>query len=137
LSLVLIVFLLGAVVAPRSKHSSGIWVERKLLNFIPGYSLVKGTLAGAFGVETEGGPRAGVLRRQPGVEEVVLILLQLDDGRAVVFLPNAPSPTSGRILVVSGSLVEPLQASVAAVLQVFTNWGMGADGIWGASEGES
>ena len=134
LGLVLIVFLLGTIVAPRSRHSSGIWVERKFLNFVPGYSLVKGTLVGAFGVETEGGPKAGVLRRWPGVEELVLILQELEDGRTVVFLPNAPSPSSGRLLVVRDAAVEPIQASIAAVMRVFTDWGMGAGRVLPAAE---
>ena len=127
--LLLIVFLLGWLVAPRSRHSSGIWVERKFLNFVPGYSLIKGTLVGAFGVETEGGLKAGVLRRAPGVAELVLILRELDDGRRVVFLPNTPSPSSGKLLVVDGPLVEPLDASVADLLRVHTDWGMGVDKV--------
>ena len=129
LCLVLIVFLLGVIVAPRSRHSSGIWVERKFLNFMPGYSVIKGTLVGAFGVEAEGGPKAGVLRRRPGVEELVLMLQELEDGRRVVFVPNAPSPSTGRLLVVDGSLVEALPASIAAVMRVHTDWGMGAEQV--------
>ena len=134
LGLVLIVFLLGTIVAPRSRHSSGIWVERKFLNFVPGYSLVKGTLVGAFGVEVEGGPKAGGLRRWPGVEELVLILEELEDGRRVVLLPNVPNPRSGRLLVVRGAAVEPIQASIAAVMRVFTDWGMGAGRVLAAAE---
>ena len=137
LGLVLIVFLLGTLVAPRSRHSSGIWVERKFLNFMPGYSVIKGTLVGAFGVEDERGPKAGVLRRRPGVEELVLILQELQDGRRVVFVPNAPSPSTGRLLVVDSSLVETLPAGIAAMMRVHTDWGMGVDQVLPASAAEA
>ncbi len=124
-SLLLIFFLLGALWAPRRKASSS-WLETRFLNFVPGYSLLRGTIVGAFGVQGEEGPRAGVLRRTPGVEELVLILDELADGRSVVFLPRAPTPISGELIIVKSELVEPIEASIMDSLRVFTDWGKGA-----------
>ena len=124
-SLLLVFFLLGVLWAPRHKASSS-WLEGKFLNFVPGYSILRGAIFGAFGAQGEQGLRAGVLRRFPGVEELILILDELTDGRTVVFVPRAPTPSSGEMIIVKSELVEPIDASIMDTMRVLTDWGMGA-----------
>jgi uncharacterized membrane protein len=133
-SLLLLFLLLGVLLAPRRKSSSS-WLERRFLNFIPGYSLIRGTVLGAVGDKAEGSPRVGVLRRTPGVEEVALIVRELDDGRLVLFLPSAPSPGSGKLIVVQPELVEVSEAPIMAALRVFTDWGDGVEEVLPAASG--
>ena len=128
LSLLLLLLVLGVLVAPRRKSSSS-WLERRFLNFIPGYSLIRGTVLGAVGDKAEGSPRVAVLRRAPGVEEVALILDELADGRQVLFLPSAPSPGSGKLIVARPDLVEVVDVPIMSALRVFTDWGEGVEAV--------
>ena len=46
------------------------------------------------------------------VEEMGLVTNRLADGRAVVFVPGAPNPTSGRLLLVEASALRRVDAAV-------------------------
>jgi uncharacterized membrane protein len=41
-----------------------------------------------------------------------LVTNRLADGRAVVFVPGAPNPTSGRLLLVDASALRPVAMNV-------------------------
>jgi len=123
-----VLFLAGSLIAVRGGGRS-TWLERRFLNYIPVYPLIRGLVLGAFGRAGGDGPSAGVLRRSEGVEELVVILDRLKDGRRVVYLPNAPTPASGRLLVVAADLVEPVDASLIDALSVFADWGNGVEKV--------
>jgi uncharacterized membrane protein len=110
---VLVCFLAG--LAARS-FLMGRWAqkaEQRFLWLVPGYGVAK-VLA-----ETIGGASGKALRpvlvslddnAQVGYE-----VERLADGRVVAFLPGAPSPWSGIVVVVTPERVEPLSTTVAAV----------------------
>jgi len=124
-TVLLVLFVLGSLIAPRHQGQSTA-LERRFLNYIPGYSLIRGLVLGAFGHAGEGAPSAGLLRRFEGVEELVVILDRMPDGRSVVYLPHAPTPTSGSLLIVANQRLEVLDASLLDTLSVYADWGQGA-----------
>jgi len=127
-TVLLALFLLGAFIAPRQQGQSSP-LERKFLNYIPGYSIIRGLILGSFGQAGEQTPKAGVLRRFPGIEEIVVILDRLDDGRSVVFVPNAPTPSSGQLYIVENEYVQPTDSKLLDAFSVYADWGKGADKV--------
>ena len=101
------------------------FIERKFLERFPGYSALRSLTAQLTG----GG--AGE-RFQPA-------LVQLDDGFApgfivethpdglcTVFLPTAPTPAAGSILIVSATRVHPSDMPVMKLFQCVSQWGSGS-----------
>jgi hypothetical protein len=47
------------------------------------------------------------------------------DGRCTVFIPSAPTPMAGAILVMAEARVQPLEVPVGSVLACVSKWGTG------------
>jgi uncharacterized membrane protein len=127
--LILIVFVLGLFSGAGGNLASDSWLERNLLQYIPGYSTLRATALATFGQGAEGALQPAVLRREEGVEELVLIVEELPGDRYTLFLPESPSPTTGTLLIVKRELVEPLDGKLLKTLQAFRHMGLGAGNI--------
>jgi uncharacterized membrane protein len=113
-AIIVVLFCFLAGVATRSLFR-GRWAqkaEKRFLWLVPGYGIVK-VLA-----ETAGGsaksPRP-ILVSLDDNAQVGYEIERLADGRVVAFLPGAPSPWSGVVVVVTPERVEPLPTTTTAV----------------------
>lgn len=129
--LVLIVFLLGLLLGTRRLPDRDSWLERNLLQYIPGYSALRATALTSLGLDAGAGIRPAILRREEGIEELVLIVEELPGDRYTLFLPESPSPTTGTLLIARRELVEPLDGKLIKTLQAFRHMGIGAGNALG------
>jgi uncharacterized membrane protein len=124
-SLVLLCYLLGRVVAPTRDINEGTWLERKVLQRIPGYQILRGMALAFLGLEGAKSIKVALLRREDRVAELVIVIEAVDDHRSVIFVPESPAPMTGTVLVVDNELLEVLPIGAGRALQAFTRWGGG------------
>ncbi|MDK3073345.1 hypothetical protein QO034_09510 [Sedimentitalea sp. JM2-8] len=79
-------------------------IERVLISVVPGYAVLKSTLAGLMGDTSVESLLQPVLIRLDDVHQIAFEVERLDD-RSVVFLPGAPSAWSGTSVIVDSKRV--------------------------------
>jgi len=107
LLLVLICFLAGLVARMAISQWFVGTLERLILTFIPSYGLMKSMGQGWVGVSGEE-PHQPVLVRFDDFQQIGFRMDTLADGRAVIFVPNVPTPWSGSLMLIAADRIEPL-----------------------------
>jgi uncharacterized membrane protein len=90
--------------------------ETRFLWKIPGYSFVKGFTDSLSG-EGANASMLPVLMKLDDASQLVFEIERLADGRVVAFVPGAPDPWSGAVMVVDADRVEPLAITMMAAVQ--------------------
>jgi uncharacterized membrane protein len=131
--LLAICFLVGLVIRTTiGAHLQRI-VEKRVLEKLPGYTVLRG-LAGQFAAfeKTEG--------FQPVLVEiedalVPAFLIEENSGeRCTVFVPSVPTPMAGAVYIIARSRVHPLNVPVTAVLKCISRWGAGSSQLVAAHD---
>jgi uncharacterized membrane protein len=131
----LIVLVLGMV--RRSKP--GRWmagrIERAILRKLPGFVLLKGIAAGVTGNQDRDSHIAPVL---VDLDDNTLVAFLIEaaatpDGLCTVFVPSAPTPAAGTVMIVQAHRVRRLDASLGAAMATVTSLGMGTQALIGAA----
>lgn len=127
LAVVLLCYLTGLVVRTRWGASLRRWIERRILEKIPGYSIIRTLMHQYLGHEEERKFRPvlvdlyGSDSRAIGFE-----IEELGDGTVAVFLPSVPAATIGQVQIVPEERITPLKASMHATLEALTMFGVGS-----------
>jgi uncharacterized membrane protein len=131
LILVLASFLIGMVVQTRTGSSAGSWLESRILNRVPGFSLFR-TLSGQVaGTEEEQSQFApAVLRTGPDTLTLAYIIEQHDNDYSTMLIPISPGGTTGRLEYVPSHRVTKLNVSLAKVFTCINNYGIGSGPIF-------
>jgi uncharacterized membrane protein len=125
LVLVLVCFVAGLLA--RTSHAKRLvsWLETALLSNLPGYSFMRNV-----GEEYAGGaPTSGhesVLIRLDDSYQLGFLVEKADDGHVVVFVPGAPKPWNGDVLIVEESRVTLLSSSSKVAVKCLQQLGSGA-----------
>jgi uncharacterized membrane protein len=117
-------FLAGLLVRLRLGQLLQTWVEVKVLQRLPGYSMMKSLthqLAGKEGAEFT---PALVDLYGSETRVVGLIVEELNDGRLTIFVPISPTSTLGQVYILPSASVTRLNASFLDVVNSLTQWGM-------------
>ena len=138
ISVVLLCYSTGVAVRTRWGAVMRGWIERRFLERIPGYSVVR-TLIHQYLGQNEGRQFRPVLVDLYGSDSraVGFEIELLDDGKVAVFLPSVPAATIGQVQLVPQERVHPLKASMHATLEALTMFGMGASKLVTDDTGES
>jgi uncharacterized membrane protein len=105
-------------------------LERTVLYRVPGYLLVRGAMGSFPGLDSGARPEPALVETDDGWA-FALVVERLPEGFATVFLPDAPTPTSGSVRIVEASRVRPLEQSMINLLSCLTRSGAGAGAIAG------
>jgi len=139
--LAVVVLLLGLLAigafarsAPGKRLSD--WIERIVLRKIPGFLLYKSIVAGFSTEERD----TGVTPALVALDDNVLLGFIVEqavqpDGWVTVFVPAAPTPAAGNVLLVDRSRVTPLDVPVSAALRTVTRLGLGLQELARAGRG--
>ena len=125
-------FLAGLLVQLRLGQLLQTWLESRLLQRLPGYTMIKGLTRQVAG--REGTEFAPALIDLYGSEARVigLIMEELDDGRLTVFVPISPTSTLGQVYILPADKVNRLNARFLDVVNTLTQWGVEAKKIFPA-----
>jgi uncharacterized membrane protein len=110
-------------------------VERRLGLLFPRYAIFKDQLAGNLGGHGGEGALKPIVVSVGGVTRIGLEVERSDAHGVTVYLPSAPDPWTGAVVVASSDEVKPLAADYADVMKVFERLGRGAEGVLRANEG--
>ena len=127
--LLLICFIAGLVAGSVYAQSAIEAVEKKVLNRIPGYTLLRAITSSRD--ESRVPDMQPVLATLEGSSQVGLEVEKLPDGRSVVYLPNAPNPLSGIVRLLDADRVQRLDVSLKAVQEHVERLGKGSTTLLG------
>ena len=107
----------------------GRWIERHLLQPIPGYRAIKSLASGLSGSLEESAFKAAVLTSPDGGVELVYLIEDHRNGLATIMIPSAPNPMGGAIKIVPRERIQILNVRMSAVTRVLSQWGVGAQAL--------
>lgn len=99
--------------------------DSNLEGIIPGYAALKARVGSAVGAEERRKAFKTIFVRFDDQGQIAFEVERLADGRVTVFLPGAPDPWSGAVLVVDADRVTPLDLEILPVSRTFKNLGRG------------
>ncbi len=119
---VLLCFIAG--IFARAKNASRFkdWVEDHILSNIPGYTLVKGMTEAAVGLESKN-LKDVVLVNIEEVWQIGFLMERIDDQLNVVFIPGAPNPMAGDVVLVKWDRLKMLNIDDINVMKLYRRLG--------------
>lgn len=121
--LVVICFFLGLAASSAIGMAMIAWIENNILTMFPAYRLMKNTFQSAAGVpENQNLPV--VLVPMDGMV-LGFLIEDLPDGDKLVFVPGAPDPWSGNLIIYKGTQVKSTRLSQAEALKILKQTGIG------------
>jgi uncharacterized membrane protein len=99
-------------------------LEAAILGKVPGYSIIKGLLEGATGVE-----KADVTPALAWIEDswVYAYVMEVhEDGHRTVFIPGSPNPMEGAVYLLPQDRLQPLDVPLASVVKSIRKLGIGS-----------
>ena len=117
-------FAIGLAMRTRLGHRMFRGFERRVLEKIPGFGVLRGAVRRVSG-------RSDDAMFQPVLVEIeealtpAFIVEELDDGRCVVLVPSVPTPAAGSLYILARERVHWVDAPVTEAIAVITRWGAG------------
>lgn len=131
LLLIMVLCFVAGLIARNSLASKAVReAEARFLWKIPAYSFVKG-ITDSFGGDDSSASMKAVLAKLDDAAQLAFEVERLEDGRVVVYVPGAPDPWSGAILVMTPDRIESLPISMVAAVQNLRALGRGTRAILG------
>ena len=109
-------------------------LDRSLLNFIPGYALIKGFADNLRQTEEISGSFVPVMFRFDDYVQMAFETERLPNGKVAVYLPGAPNPWSGSVVFVSNDRIKPLSIPLPEALRNIRTLGKGSENIEGLGD---
>lgn len=122
-------FLVGVFVRTRLGRVIHRQVENRLLKVAPGYNLIKETLRQLLGNQRSFFSRVAVVKIFGETMTTAFITDEHADGSYTIFIPQAPTPTSGSIFHLPGECVFPVDVSMDTAMKSIISCGGGSQPI--------
>ena len=126
LAIVIVCFLAGVAARSRLGKKLSHGLESALLGGIPGYTLVKGFTDSMVSSERYAESFIPVIARFDDVAQLGFEVDRTKNGSVVIFMPGAPNPWSGSVILMNADRVDRLDMSVAEVMKNIRKLGAGS-----------
>lgn len=100
-------------------------VESRVFTHLPGYALLRSLTRGAMGEEEAVQFKVALTEMEGGLVPS-FIIEEHPDGRFTVFVPSAPTPTSGAIYIFPGEAVHLVDVPFSQAVRCITRLGKGS-----------
>ena len=127
--MILISFLLGVVLRYGLTQRLVEGFENKLLNKLPGYTIIRSLTRRFSGQEDDEAFRPALMAMPMDSHAVVFVIEEHSNGDFTVLLPMSPTPGVGNIQIVPAGRIQLLDASTAAVFDALSRWGEGLKAV--------
>jgi uncharacterized membrane protein len=127
LLLIVVCLMAGLAMQTRTGEAIGRWLEQRILERIPGYSVLRGISRQFAGDHSEQIFRPAVVQSSPAIQTPALVIEEHSDGDYTVLMPIAPTPGIGTVQIVKGELVRKSGLSTPEAMDCFLQWGVGAE----------
>jgi len=125
LILIAVCFLTGVAMQTRIGSAFGRFIERLVLDPLPGYRVMKTLTQSIGGFDTSSAFTPAIMDAGDGTRAPVLAVEEHRNGDVTVLIPMAPTPTVGPIRVVSGDRVHRVDVSLTEFMDCYFNFGSG------------
>lgn len=125
LLLLLICFIAGTLIQTTIGLGMKNTVEKAVMEKIPGYTTIRDLANQISNLEDKRGFKPALVE----IEEALAPCFIIEDhegGLCTVFIPSAPTPAAGSILIIADSRVHPINIPVTKLLKCVTKWGAGS-----------
>jgi uncharacterized membrane protein len=136
LSLLLVLmmcFLIGVATGTRTGRVIRDGIERKFLERIPGYVVMRSLTQQLAGDSRDNAWKPALAEIEDALVPA-FIIEEFEDGRYTVFVPSIPTPLAGAVYILARNRVHPLDVPFTQALQVVSRWGSGAKDLQLAME---
>ena len=134
LILVGVCFAMGLAMRTRIGTAIGRFIERLILEPLPGYKVFKALTHSLGGIDQSSAFTPALMQNADGTRTPVLAVEEHAGGDVTVLIPMAPTPTVGPLRVVPGSQVQRLDAPLGQFMECYFHFGSGVkDMLAGAS----
>lgn len=125
-SFLLVCLLAGLIVRTPVGRSLGRLLGDHVFSQVPGYVPLR-TIARQFAdLDQREGFKPSLVEVEDGSLAPGFLIEHHDDGRCTVFIPSAPTPMAGSILIMPRDRVHLIDVPVGSVLGCVSKWGTGA-----------
>jgi uncharacterized membrane protein len=132
LIIILLCFVTGLIAGTQIGSSVSLFFERTFLDRVPGYKLIRGlTQSYARVTEQSQFAVAAVDLYGDGTRVLGFIVDEVEGGDFAIFVPGAPTPTSGNVYFVARNRVQRLGVPMAEVVSTHLQWGIGSAALLG------
>jgi uncharacterized membrane protein len=100
-------------------------LQRRLLEKIPGYQLLRSVISRLSGDETSTAFEPALVELEDALVPA-LIVEELPDGQFVVLVPSVPTPVSGALYVLPAARVQRIGVPLTQLMKVYSKFGEGA-----------
>jgi uncharacterized membrane protein len=97
--------------------------EKKIMLLFPRYAIFKEQMAGSIGGDAAKPNLKPVLAKFDDSLQIGFEASRVDGGLVTVYLPGAPDPWSGRVVLLTSDRVEPLDVDFGDTLSIFEKLG--------------
>lgn len=126
--LLVICFVTGLLIRTKFGQRIGRWLEQRVLERVPGYTLLRGVTRQLAGKDEEQTFQPALVE----IEEALVpafIVEKHADGQFTVFVSSSPTPMAGTIYILPAARVHPVDVPLAKAMVCITKWGAGS-GQW-------
>ena len=100
-------------------------LQRRVLEKVPGYTLLRGLLTRLSGDEAAEAFIPALVELEDALVPA-LIVEELADGQCVVLVPSVPTPVAGALYILPAARVHRIKVPLTQVFKVYSKWGEGA-----------
>jgi len=118
-------FLAGLIARVRRFNLLGRWLDQNILSEVPGYSFMKEMGVNIAGLKSDY-TRTPVMVEIGPVWQLGFLIEKINEELSAVFLPGAPSPTSGKVIFVEQHKLKTLDIPQKDVMKIMSKMGIGA-----------
>jgi uncharacterized membrane protein len=118
-------FLAGLVVRTGPGGRGIRQLQRRFLERIPGYKLLRGLMTRLSGDEGAEGFMPALVELEDALVPA-LIVEELPDGQFVVLVPSVPTPVAGALYILPAARVHAVSVPLTQLFKVYSKWGEGA-----------
>jgi uncharacterized membrane protein len=126
--LLVICFVTGVMIRTQPVQRLGQWLERRVLEKMPGYTLVRGMTRQLAGTDEETTFQPALVELEDALVPA-FIVEKLADGQFTVFVSSSPTPMAGTVYILRPERVHPVEVPLAKAMVSITQWGAGS-GKW-------
>jgi uncharacterized membrane protein len=123
--MILACFLVGLGIRTSIGNQAKTLVERKVLEKVPGYVMIRNVAEQMSDLERDHGFKPALVEMNEGLAPC-FIVEEHTDGRCTIFLPSSPTPTAGSVLIIAGAKVHALDVPVTTMFGCISKWGTGS-----------
>ena len=118
-------FFVGVIVRTTLGFAVLAWVEKRFLQKIPGYNLLRNLTQQVARDRTHNIWKPAMVELE-GALALGFIIEEFDDGRYTIFVPEIPTPFTGAVFIMERARVRPLDVSFTKAINTISRWGEGS-----------